>query len=89
MFYCFNVFVNWSIYTTKLEPILPKIPEKIQSLRPAAVPLRGTASQKNCSLLLKEKPARAKLKKCKGNFSARFRALKRGAAGRLSFFSHF
>jgi len=33
------------VYTIPLEPILSKIPEKIQSLRSAAVPQNGTASQ--------------------------------------------
>jgi hypothetical protein len=37
----------WCIYTTKLELTLAKISEKIHSLRPAAVPPSGTASQKN------------------------------------------
>jgi len=36
----------WCVYTTPLELTLPKISEKIQSLRPAAVPPSGTASQK-------------------------------------------
>ena len=35
----------WCVYTIPLEPILSKIPEKIQSLRSAAVPQNGTASQ--------------------------------------------
>jgi hypothetical protein len=41
-------YAGANIYTTKLEPILPKISEKIYSLRPAAVSPSGTASQKNC-----------------------------------------
>jgi len=47
-----QIVLSWSIFTTKLELILPKIAEKIQSLRPAAVPQSGTASQKNCLSLL-------------------------------------
>lgn len=37
--------VFWCGFTTTLETILPKIPEKSNSLRPAAVPPSGTASQ--------------------------------------------
>src|SRR3989344_2666766 len=41
----------WCVYTTPLELTLPKISEKIQSLRPAAVPPSGTAPPQNNLLL--------------------------------------
>jgi len=47
------------------------------------VPPSGTASQKNCPFLLREKIGARKIKKCKGNFSARLRAGARAAGFRL------
>ena len=42
----------WSVFTTPLGFALSKILEKIQSLRPAAVPRNGTASQKTFFTIL-------------------------------------
>ena len=53
---------------TSLELTLSKILEKIQSLRPAAVPPSGTASQKNCLFLLDKKSARVKTKNVRAIF---------------------
>jgi len=69
-----------SIFTTKLEPILPKIPEEIQFAPP-----RRRAAKRHClaeklPFPLREKSGGRKIKKCKGNFSAWLRAT-RGRRG--------
>ena len=66
-----DIVLLWSIFTTKLELILPKIAEKIQFAPPrrfAALPRRKIAFS------FEEKIGARKIKKCKGNFSARLRA---------------
>jgi hypothetical protein len=56
----FSFVVVW-LYNA--ETILAEMFEKIQSLRPAAVPPSGTASQKNYLSFKRKKSARAKTKK--------------------------
>jgi len=63
-----------------LENILSRIAERNQPLRPVAVPPSGTASQKNYPFFLKKVGAR-KIKKCKGNFSARLSVREGWVAG--------
>jgi len=62
-----------SVFTTPLGFALSKILEKIQSLRPAAVPRNGTASQKTFFTIFDFVRAT--------NFSAWLCAQPRGAAG--------
>jgi len=71
-----------SIFTIPLEPILSKIPEKIQLLRPAASRRgRRPASQKNFLYIFYFAPARFFLLKGKENFSASASALKTRGGG--------
>ena len=51
----------WCGFTTTLETILAKIPEKIHSPRPVAVPLGCTASQKNCLSFKKRRGQKQKM----------------------------
>ena len=76
--------IFWCVYTIPLEPILSKISEKIHSLRPAAVPQNGTASQKNFLYIFYfARAASFFLLKEKENFSARLRADARGGGSSL------